>query len=234
MLPAGLEGPPALTPESRTAAKRERQSAQIPGGCSIQQITSCKLLLKAEIWAGLCKFRDVYYLLLPGARAHLRAGCSSAVEDALETGCCWDRPAPPLLLLLPNGRWFCEGGGLSVFSSCVSRSPGVRCDGAIQARTGSTGGVPALPIPRGARLRCKGASGVRNTTEGGLVTRGRGTLPGPTSPCPVSVSEAPGTPHPLSECNLWFRDPVGVGGVVEYRLNGENRGRASAGVINFP
>lgn len=70
---------------------------------------------------------------LAGARAHPRAECSSAGGDALETvaaaGIC-----RRLLFCFssPHGRWFWVGGGLSVFS-CVSRSSGVRCDGAIQA-----------------------------------------------------------------------------------------------------
>lgn len=144
MLPAARKAPrphseakgeppaPALTPES-TVAKRECQSAQIPGGCSIQQITSCKLLLKTEIWAGLCKFRGVYYLLLPGARAHLRAGCSSAGEDSLQTVAAAGIGRRLLFCFLsPDRRWLWAGGGLGVFS-CVSWSSGVRCDGAIQA-----------------------------------------------------------------------------------------------------
>ena len=133
--PCSLQGPPpryeakgeppapALTPESRTAAKREHQSAKIPGGCSIQQIISCKLLLQTEIWVGLCKFRGVYYLLLPGAPAHLRAECSSAGGDALETVAAAGIGRHLLFCFLsPDGRWSWAGGGLGVFFSCVTGS----------------------------------------------------------------------------------------------------------------
>lgn len=46
-------------------------------GARCWQITSCKLLVKTEIRAGLCKFRGIYYLLVPGAQASLWAGRSS-------------------------------------------------------------------------------------------------------------------------------------------------------------
>ena len=90
-------------------------------------------------------------MLLAGARAHPRAECSSAGGDALETvaaaGIC-----RRLLFCFssPHGRWFWVGGGLSVFS-CVSRSSGVRCDGAIQA-----------PFPH-AVFRPSPSGGVRST-----------------------------------------------------------------------
>ena len=173
--PCSLQGPPpryeakgeppapALTPES-TVAKRQRQLAQIPGGCSIQQITSCKLLLKTEIWAGLCKFRGIYYLLLPGARAHLRAGCSSAGEDSLETVAAAGIGQRLLFCFLsPDRRWLWAGGGLGIFFSCVSRSSGVRCDGAIQAPfPQALSGPSPFRGARGTRLRpCMGTKGAQ-------------------------------------------------------------------------
>lgn len=58
--------PPALTwlPSLRTASRRKRQPAKIPGSRSIRQIISCKLLLKAEIRAGPRKFTGVCNLLV--------------------------------------------------------------------------------------------------------------------------------------------------------------------------
>lgn len=55
---------PTWLPSLRTASRRKRQPAKIPGNRSIRQIISCKLLLKAEIWAGLSKFMGVCNLLV--------------------------------------------------------------------------------------------------------------------------------------------------------------------------
>lgn len=90
--PAACEAPPHTRPRGpspspvsrvRTAAKRECQSAQIPGGCSIQQIISCNYL-QTEIWAGLCKFRVsiICACRRPGASKGRVLVCRG---DALET-----------------------------------------------------------------------------------------------------------------------------------------------------
>ena len=69
---------PIWLPSLRTVAKKKCHLAGTPGSHSIQQIISCKLLLKTEIRAGLCKFTASIICWFSAAWAHLRAGCSPA------------------------------------------------------------------------------------------------------------------------------------------------------------
>ena len=69
---------PIWLPSLRTVAKKKCQLAGTPGSHSIQQIISCKLLLKTEIRAGLRKFTASIICWFSAAWAHLRAGCSPA------------------------------------------------------------------------------------------------------------------------------------------------------------
>lgn len=129
----GQGGAPSPSPVSRVQNRGQERMPISPDSWRLLNPANYFLQITPSD-RNLGRTLQVQGCLLSAASRRPRAECSSAGGDALETvaaaGIC---RRLLFCFLSPDGRWFWAGGGFGVFFSCVSQSPGVRCDGAIQA-----------------------------------------------------------------------------------------------------